>query len=437
MSESTALESEAMGHAQTLGTVQECPTEREVTSDAQTSGTVQERPTEREVTSDATDATADAPTLSVGARRKSLSIIGGFGGMLSELVVPSPLGEVSRRPKLTKETKSQSAVQTSVKSEWAPPPLRRTKSFDETLIPWDLRVTVNVEKNAEGCRELRIGLRCYGRSSQVGITFRTLAFWLVLLVAVVPTGAFRAVPNLWTAPAQAHVSRGAVSAHGALPLGTVAVDESASAAASSEDVLASMGWQRELPSIALFRQRPPLDAADDHECFVGGSSQAVADGVAQMEPQAADELLARCDDFDACMLDAESEDGLQACMAQFHLSSLEEISAVIAKEGTEMLKTTDDGTFSCLVYNLLDTAKRVHDSRAAPQAVADSQVAADSQLAAAKSGGGTPREPAAAVEPLHVTFRRQVFRTCVSVSMHKLTVAALPVVTGLLHISSQ
>lgn len=362
----------------------------------------------------------------------------------SELAVPSPPGGIAPggnapggvgKPGMIRRPSSCGSVfgSFSRKSLWTPPPLRKTRSFDEGLIPWDLHVTVKVKTNDEGRRELRIGVRCYGKFSSVAIPIRILCFWIVLLLALLPSGAFMVGPGMRMSSyaTQRTASRAGHSSTAATPIDV------------GHDTL---GLLRESPQAGLFSNSPLRGLSPDHECFVDAAGMSGQSELETLEQPVLDEIHEACETFDECILDAEGEDGLMECMEQIHTSSLEEISGLIAKEGASLLATADDGTLSCLVYHLLDTVKHAHSVVRREQETPEGGVHRSTDIrmiggeATAEHGSVDQAvdeavEAAQPVQSVGVLLRRQAYRTCVSISMHKLTVAALPLVTGLLHMS--
>jgi len=116
-------------------------------------------------------------------------------------------------------------------------------------------------------------------------------------------------------------------------------------------------------------------------------------------------------------------------MQQFRLSSLDELSTVIAKEGSELLQgAVDDGTFSCLVSNLLYAAREVHLGK-------DAAARSDIRMAESDIDEPSSSPTVPSPEPLLASLRRSAFKSCIAVSMHKMTLAAVPIVTGLMHMA--
>lgn len=106
-------------------------------------------------------------------------------------------------------------------------------------------------------------------------------------------------------------------------------------------------------------------------------------------------------EFDECLLDAASDDDFTACVQQVHASSLDELSTVIVKEGCDLLSAADDGTVVSMLGQVLHTVRTE------------------------------------GVEALGMlSLRRMALRACVSASLHKMTVCALPAVSAcMLHVA--
>merc|ERR1712137_735088 len=113
------------------------------------------------------------------------------------------------------------------------------------------------------------------------------------------------------------------------------------------------------------------------------------------------EAEALMEELDACLIDAGSADDFSACLQQVGSSSLDELSGVLVKEGCNILGSADDGTAYSMLGHLLHTVK------------------------------------AEGLEALELaSLRRMAVRMCVSVSMHKVTVCALPAITAcMMHVS--
>lgn len=101
--------------------------------------------------------------------------------------------------------------------------------------------------------------------------------------------------------------------------------------------------------------------------------------------------------IDACLLDATTEEDFTACIQQMHSTSLDELSSIIVRESCDILNNADDGTIVGLLGQVLHTAK-------------------EEGLQA-------------------ISLRRLALKACVSVSLHKLTVCAMPALTCMMHLA--
>ena len=290
---------------------------------------------------------------------------------------------------------------------WITPKLRRTKSFEvRRLTDWN--ITVKVEKNDKGRRELRMCLRCCGRDARIAIQLRSLFFWLVLSMLFKTTSAFQVMGGMATGP-------------------------QATRAAVQQPLRAAIGSTARLSSL--------LDVADNAACYdVAASAVArTTEHLQATQPAIFSGLVESCElqsttadptgfneeEFEACLVDAEGdEDEISACLrTQLESSSLDELSAAIAKEGAALLQSTmDDNTLSCIVYNLLDTARRVRAERSA--------VPTEAAEVAMEAGAATE-----AAESVPQMLRRSAVRACVSIGMHKAMLVAMPAIAAATHVA--
>ena len=290
---------------------------------------------------------------------------------------------------------------------WTSPKLRRTKSFEvRRLTDWN--ITVKVEKNDKGRRELRMCLRCCGRDARIAIQLRSLFFWLVLSMLFKTTSAFQVMGGMATGP-------------------------QATRAAVQQPLRAAIGSTARLSSL--------LDVADNAACYdVAASAVArTTEHLQATQPAIFSGLVESCElqsttadptgfneeEFEACLVDAEGdEDEISACLrTQLESSSLDELSAAIAKEGAALLQSTmDDNTLSCIVYNLLDTARRVRAERSA--------VPTEAAEVAMEAGAATE-----AAESVPQMLRRSAVRACVSIGMHKAMLVAMPAIAAATHVA--
>lgn len=131
------------------------------------------------------------------------------------------------------------------------------------------------------------------------------------------------------------------------------------------------------PELNLFESVLPLEHSAEHLLPLEHSAEHLAE------------------EFDQCILDASSDDDFAACLQQMHTSSLDELSGVIVKEGCNLLEAADDGTAVSLLANALQTVREE------------------------------------GLEALGMErMRRMAVRACVSATLHKITVCALPAVSA-------
>lgn len=302
---------------------------------------------------------------------------------------------------------------TRASEPWISPiKLRRSKSFEvRRLTDWN--ISIKVEKNDKGRRELRMNLRCCGRDARIAIQLRSLFFWLVLSMLFTTTSAFQLVPGMTSGPR--------------MPTGP-----QATRATVQQPQRAAIGGTARLGNL--------LDVPNNAACYdVAASTVALTtEHLQATQPVMFSGLVESCElqstttnptgfdeeEFETCLVDAEGNEGeISACLlTQIESSSLDELSAAIAKEGAALLQSTmDDSTMSCLVYNLLDTMKRVRTER--------TTVPTESAEVAMESAGAT-------AESVPQMLRRGAVRACVSIGMHKAVLAAMPAITAATHIAA-
>lgn len=336
----------------------------------------------------------------------------------------------SLRRRLRRQTISSSFTGLASQPLWSPPAVRRTKSFEIPRCS-SFNISVTVEKNAQGRRELQMCVQCFGRVARVSIQLRSLVFWFAFYLLFVPTGAFQLMPGM-AGPGVASKS----AARGAM-----------------------QGDRHHLGAHGTPRIIVPLDAPADSACreAAGGAVALSIERLQTAEPATLAGLLESCEasvdadghysfdeeEFEECIVDAESHGGdISACLTdQVKSSSLEELSTAIAKEGTTLLQgMADDGTVSCLVYNLLSTAKKVHGrandvgkgttERRTKLAELAMMTESDATDAGTHNLDNGAAEAMTEEEDIPQMIRQSAIRACVSIGMHKAMLAAMPIVTA-------
>lgn len=236
-----------------------------------------------------------------------------------------PKGQSERQPRRLSQSKTFAAL--------ASPPMlgahepRRTKSFSLELLS-DWNITVTVEKNDTGCRELKMSLRCCGRDARFAIQLRSLLFWLVILLACIPTRAFQLVPGMPMGGVVSSTAQGTLHVNRHLGVSSTPPRDVPIASKCNE---AAGGAVANL--IERLQADQPANVAGLFELC---EARVDADGHSYFEEE----------ELDGCLVDAESEEEVAACVrTQIKSSTLEELSAVIAKEGAEMLEgmSMDEG----------------------------------------------------------------------------------------------
>lgn len=281
--------------------------------------------------------------------------------------------------------RSASAPTSPITPPWTPPRRRRIASAEKSDSCWlDVHIAVDVVKDVDGSRELHCYFQAGDRTAHVAISLRRLLFWSVVLLFCLPAGAFQLMPRMpgmasrapivgsdsLTAPAR--LSRlDNITSVSHLP---VEIDMTAAAAAAASYPASIFAVEESLPT--------------SHS-----SAELLAESMSPLEPEAEHFM----EEIEQCILDAASDDDFAACLQQVHTSTLDELSDVIVKEGCSLLDAADDGTVVGLLGHVLHTVK------------------------------------AEGLNALDVSsLRRLALRACVSASLHKMTVCAIPAVSACL-----
>lgn len=275
------------------------------------------------------------------------------------------------RPRLSAQ-RSASAPTSPVTPPWTPPRRRRIASAESADSCWlDVHIAVDVVKDADGCREIHCYFQAGGRTAHVAISLRRLLFWSLVLLLCLPTGAFQLMPRMPSMASRAPI-----------------------VGSDSLTAPARLSW---LDNITSFSHLPvDIDmtanfAAEESLPTIHSSAELFVESMSPLEP-AAEHFM---EEIDQCILDAASDDDFAACLQQVHSSTLDELSGVIVKEGCNLLEAADDGTVVGLLGQVLHTVKEE------------------------------------GLEALDVSsLRRLALRACVSASLHKMTVCAIPAVSA-------